>query len=111
MAALARSDGVPFIIVGLGVFIGLPAGSIMSLPARMLAPATRAIGMGVFFTIYYIAMMLGPVIGGACAKWTGSTAAAFDFGVVALLACPLLLWTFNRIGAQSRKLEYNPARL
>jgi predicted MFS family arabinose efflux permease len=111
MAALAHSDGVPFIIVGLGVFIGLPAGSIMSLPARVLAPATRAIGMGVFFTIYYIAMMLGPVIGGACAKWTGSTAAAFDFGVVALLACPLLLWTFNRIGAQSRKLEYNPARL
>jgi predicted MFS family arabinose efflux permease len=102
---------VPFIIVGLGVFIGLPAGSIMSLPARMLAPATRAIGMGVFFTIYYIAMMLGPVIGGACAKWTGSAAAAFDFGVAALLACPLLLWTFNRIGEQSRKVEYNLSRL
>ena len=105
MAALAHSDAVPFIIVALGVFIGLPAGSIMSLPARVLAPATRAIGMGIFFTIYYIAMMLGPVIGGACAKWTGSAAAAFDFGVVALLACPLLLWMFNRIGAQSRKLE------
>jgi MFS family permease len=109
MAALAHSNAVPFIIVGLGVFIGLPAGSIMSLPARVLAPATRAIGMGVFFTIYYIAMMLGPVIGGACAKWTGSAAAAFDFGVVALLACPLLLWTFNRVGAQSRKLEQNPS--
>jgi MFS family permease len=109
MAALAHSNAVPLIIVGLGVFIGLPAGSIMSLPARVLAPATRAIGMGVFFTIYFIAMMLGPVIGGACAKWTGSAAAAFDFGVAALLACPPLLWTFNRIGAQSRKLEPNPA--
>jgi len=109
MAALAHANAVPFIVVGLGVFIGLPAGSIMSLPARVLAPATRAIGMGIFFTIYYIAMMLGPVIGGACAKWAGSAAAAFDFGVVALLACPLLLWTFNRIGAQSRKLEQNPS--
>jgi MFS family permease len=111
MAALAHSNAVPFIIVALGLFIGLPAGSIMSLPPRVLAPATRAVGMGIFFTIYYIAMMLGPVIGGACAKWTGSAAGAFDFGVVALLACPLLLWTFNRIGAQSRKPEYNPSRV
>jgi predicted MFS family arabinose efflux permease len=77
----------------------------MSLPPRVLAPTTRAIGMGIFFTIYYIAMMLGPVIGGACAKWTGSAAAALDFGVVALLACPLLLWTFNRIGASSELRE------
>ncbi len=47
--------------------------------------------------------------GAPCAKWTGSAAAAFDFGVVALLACPLLLWIFNRIGAQSRRLEPNPS--
>jgi predicted MFS family arabinose efflux permease len=104
VAALAHSNAVPFIIVALGVIIGLPAGSIMSLPARVLAPATRAIGMGIFFTIYYVAMMLGPVIGGACAKWAGSAAAAFDFGVVALLACPLLLWLFNRIALQREKL-------
>ena len=102
-AALAHASAVPFIIVGLAVVIGLPAGSIMSLPSRVLAPSTRAIGMGIFFTIYYIAMMLGPVIGGACAKWTGSAAAALDFGAVALLACPLLLWMFNHIGAQGRK--------
>ena len=71
----------------------------MSLPARVLQPQTRAIGMGIFFTVYYAAMMLGPVIGGAIAKWTGSAAAAFDFGAVALLACPVLLWGFNRIAA------------
>ena len=110
MAALAHANAVPLAIVGLGLFIGLPAGSIMSLPARVLLPATRAVGMGLFFTIYYIAMMLGPVIGGACAKWTGSTAAAFDFGVAALLACPLLLFAFNRIGVQGGKLAYNPSR-
>ena len=103
VAALAHTHAVPFVIVGLAIFIGLPAGSIMSLPARVLGPATRAIGMGIFFTLYYIAMMLGPVIGGACARWTGSAAAALDFGVAALLACPPLLWTFNRIGAQGGK--------
>ena len=105
MAALAHADAVPFAIVGLGILIGLPAGPIMSLPARVLSPATRAVGMGMFFTIYFVAMMLGPVIGGACAKWTGSTAAAFDFGIVALLACPLLLGAFNRIG----KARTNPS--
>jgi hypothetical protein len=44
-------------------------------------------------------MMLGPVVGGACAKWTGSATAAFDFGAAMLLACPILLWGFNRIAA------------
>ena len=34
---------------------------------------------------------------GAIAKWTGSAAAAFDFGTVVLLACPVLLWGYNRI--------------
>ena len=63
----------------------------MSLPARVLQPATRAIGMGLFYTMYYAAMMLGPVFGGACAKWFGSAAAAFDFGAAVLLACPVIL--------------------
>jgi MFS family permease len=102
IAALAHSDAVPFVIVALAVFIGLPAGSIMSLPPRVLAPATRAIGMGVFFTIYYIAMMLGPMIGGAFAKWTGSSAAALDFAALVLALCPLLLWVFNAVAARVR---------
>jgi len=103
IAALAHSHAVPFVIVALAVFIGLPAGSIMSLPPRVLAPATRAIGMGIFFTIYYIAMMLGPVIGGAFAKWTGSSAAALDFAALVLVLCPLLLWVFNAIAARAKK--------
>ena len=44
-------------------------------------------------------MMLGPAVGGAIAKWTGSAAAAFDFGAAVMLACPVLLWGFNRIVA------------
>ena len=66
-----------------------PAGRTDHEPARArAAPATRAIGMGMFYTVYYAAMMLGPVIGGACAKWAGSAAAAFDFGAAMMLACP-----------------------
>jgi hypothetical protein len=44
-------------------------------------------------------MMLGPAVGGACAKWAGSAGAAFDFGAAMILACPVLLWGFNRIPA------------
>jgi MFS family permease len=99
MVALPRSGAVIPTVIALGLVCGQPAGPIMSLPARVLQPATRAVGMGLFYTVYYATMMLGPVVGGACAKWTGSAAAAFDFGAAAILACPLLLWAFNRIPA------------
>jgi MFS family permease len=97
MVLLPRSAAVLPIMVALGLIVGLPAGPIMSLPSRVLQPQTRSIGMGVFFTTYFACMMLGPVIGGALAKWTGSTATAFDFGAVAVLLCPALLWLFHRI--------------
>ena len=97
MAALPRSGAVLPIMVALGLMGGLPAGPIMSLPARVLQPETRAIGIGIFFSIFYAAMMLGPAIGGACAKWAGSAAAAFDFGAAMVLVCPAILWGFGRM--------------
>ena len=59
--------------------------------------------MGVFYTVYYAVMMLGPVVAGAYAKWAGSAAAAFDFGAVMVLACPLILLGFNRLPAGAPK--------
>jgi hypothetical protein len=44
-------------------------------------------------------VMLGPAAGGACAKWAGSAAAAFDFGAAMIVICPVILWTFNRLPA------------
>ena len=97
MIALPRSRAVIPIVAALGLVSGQPAGPIMSLPARVLQPHSRAIGMGLFFTIFYGCMVLGPVVGGACAKWAGTAAAAFDFGAAMILLCPLILWAFNRI--------------
>lgn len=99
MLALPRSTAVIPIVVAIGAISAMPSGPIMSLPARVLQPDTRAIGMGIFYTVYYGAMMLGTALAGAIAKSTGSAAAAFDFGAVMLLACPLLLIGFNRIVA------------
>jgi len=45
MIALPRSGALISTIVALGLICGQPAGPIMSLPARVLRPATRAIGM------------------------------------------------------------------
>jgi predicted MFS family arabinose efflux permease len=97
MLLLPRTGAVIPIVIALGLFCGQSAGPVLGLPASVLKPETRSIGMGIFYTVYYGAMMLGPVIGGACAKWSGSAGAAFDFGAAMLLACPLLLWGFNRI--------------
>lgn len=99
MILLPRTDAVIVIVLLLGLIGGQPAGPMMSLPAKVLQPATRAIGMGLFFTMFYGAMLLGPVIAGLLAKWTGSAATTFDFGAVAILLCPVLLWAFNRIAA------------
>jgi MFS family permease len=97
MTILPRSDAVILVVTAIGLLSGLPAGPILSLPARILKPETRAIGMGIFYTLYYATMMLGPAVAGALAKWTGHAASAFDFGAATLLACPLLLWAFNRM--------------
>ena len=104
MLVLPRSGAVVLTVAALGLICGLPAGPILSLPARVLQPATRAVGMGIFYTLYYAMMMLGPVVAGACAKWTGSAAAAFDFGAVVLLACPIILWGLNRVPVARPKL-------
>lgn len=110
LLALPRSNAVLPIVVALGMVSGLPAGPAMSLPARVLRPETRAIGMGIFYTLYYGTMMLGPLIGGALAKWAGSAAAALDFGAALALACPLLLWAFDRISKISSAPDVNAKR-
>jgi MFS family permease len=103
MMVLSHSTLVMPVVVAIGLLSGLPAGPILSLPARVLQPATRAIGMGVFYTLYYVMMMLGPVVGGVCAKWTGSASATFDFGAAVILMCPVLLWGFGKIAASGRR--------
>jgi predicted MFS family arabinose efflux permease len=104
MIATPRSSAVVATLAVLGLASGLAVGPIMSLPARVLLPATRAIGMGVFYTVYYVDMMLGAAIGGWCAKWAGDAGAAFDFGAALLLACPVLFWVFNRVSGAKPKL-------
>ena len=59
------------------VVAGLPAGPIMSLPSLVLRAETRALGMGVFFTLHYGCSLGGPVAGGWIAEATGDPADVF----------------------------------
>jgi predicted MFS family arabinose efflux permease len=83
---------VPSILFGL--FIGPPAAAIMTLPARALAPAHRATGLGVFYTVYYATMAGGPALAGWLRDASGTAAAATLYGALLFLVSPLLLALF-----------------
>jgi MFS family permease len=88
-----------FALAALGLLVGLPAGPIMALPSRVLQSNERATGMGLFYTIYYLIMVLGPVIAGAVAKRFSSTTLAFQIGAAFMalgVGCFLLFDTLAR---------------
>ncbi|MDQ0472247.1 MFS transporter [Labrys wisconsinensis] len=100
---LPRCGSVLPVVLALGIVAGLPAGAIMSLPARVLAPQDRAVGMGLFFTIYYAGMLIGPLLGGEIAVRAGNVGAALDFGAAVLLACPVMLGVFHLAAPRARR--------
>lgn len=86
MLVVTRTQSTALAFLALGLVAGLPAGAIMSLPARLLDASTRAVGMGLYFTVFYAGMVAGPFVGGLIADWSGSPAAPFDFGAALILA-------------------------
>src|SRR5205823_7975861 len=56
MLVFSHSGAVIASVIALGLISGQPAGPMMSLPAGVLQPMTRAIGMGLIYTVYYAAM-------------------------------------------------------
>jgi predicted MFS family arabinose efflux permease len=77
--------------LGLGLAIGPGAGAIVGLPARMVSPGNRAIGLGIFYTGYYVMMAIGPGLAGWAQK-SGSTAGVSLFvgSALFLAGVPLL---------------------
>lgn len=99
---IALRVGLPpvpgFVLIGIGT--GLCAGPIMTLPAAVLGPATRALGMGLFFTLYYGVTLGGPVLGGWLGALTGSAAGSFDVAVVLTGLCVPLMLQVRRMTAR-----------
>jgi len=62
-----------------GLIGAAPAGIIMSLTARSMAPQRRAFGMGVFFSVYFVIMTAAPPVAGWLFDRTGEPFAAIVF--------------------------------
>lgn len=95
MFAIPSQENFVPIFIALGLCGGLAAGPIMSLPATVLRPETRAIGLGVYFTLFYIFTMLAPFAAGSIAEALGTAEATFTMGGTLLVACLALLATFK----------------
>ncbi len=101
LLAATRSDATLLTFCALGLVGGLAAGPIMSLPSRVLEPKTRAIGMGLFFTMFYVMQAAGPWIAGRASAATGTAATAFDFGAMFLLVTMSLAGLFLHLAART----------
>jgi MFS family permease len=97
VALIVPPAAVMAVFIAGGIGFALAAGPIMTLPAAVLPPEVRTFGMGIFFTIYYVVMMVAPPIGASLAVATGTVAAAFGFGVALALTCALLLGAFRMV--------------
>ena len=83
-------------IVAGGLIGGLPASAFVNLPAEFLRPQSRAAGMGVFYTIYYVGCALLPGAAGRLSDLTGSAGATLWLAAFLLLLCAPILMLFRR---------------
>jgi MFS family permease len=88
---------LPGLFAATGLILGSGAGQIMTLPSAVLSPASRAFGMGVFFAIYYLTMLVAPTVAGALADWTGNAIWALWLGVGMIGLTGLALAVFRRV--------------
>lgn len=83
------------IFAAIGIVFGPAGGLIMALPGQVLKKENRAIGMGIFFTVYYVGMGVFPPIAGYARDVTGNPAAPLVLAGVAILFAALALFGFR----------------
>src|SRR5262245_11243932 len=102
LAIAARTDFVILSFAVLGLVGGISAGPILSLPARVLGAEARAVGMAIYFTVFYALVVIGPVAAGWVASMTGTSRVTFDIGVAMLGSCFVTYWAFEKLHAPQR---------
>jgi predicted MFS family arabinose efflux permease len=86
---------IPFAVLVL--VIGIPGGPLMALPAQALRPESRASGMGIFFTVFYVMMAVLPGTAGLVRDLSGSVAAPALFAAALVLLCAAGLLLFHAV--------------
>ena len=74
----------------------------MSLPGLILAPETRAFGTGVFYSIYYLLMMIAPALAGGLADYMGDVNVAFLLGACMMLLAIMALGAFRQTASSPK---------
>jgi MFS family permease len=94
IVAVAAAGEARWVIALTGFIAGLPAGAIMAMPTRVLQPQNRAVGMGLFFTWYYLAMALMPSLAGMLRDLSGDPRMPLFFAAALGVATLGILWLF-----------------
>jgi MFS family permease len=89
----------------LGIIFGPAGGLIMALPVQVLSKENRAIGMGIFYTIYYLGMGVFPALAGYFRDVTGNPAAPLILAGVAILFAVPALAGFHMIRIRQAKIK------
>lgn len=85
----------------LGLLFGPAGGLIMALPSRVLRAENRAIGMGIFFTVYYVGMGVFPALAGYARDRSGDPAAPLLLAAAAIGLALLALGAFTRLARRA----------
>jgi predicted MFS family arabinose efflux permease len=90
-----------------GVAVGPMSGAILSLPSKVLAPRERAVGLGIFYTCFYVLMAVGPSAAGHLQDRWGSPSAALIAGAALLAAIVPLSLAFVALSNPQRLADVN----
>ncbi len=96
---------IPLMLVALvvgGVIVGLAPGPVVAMPGRILPPESRALGTGVFYSIYYVQMMLAPPLAGGVADRVGDAGTTLVLGGAMMAAAVAALAVFARSATPPR---------
>lgn len=92
---LPNSFLLAILVLG-GLLAGLAPGPVVAMPGLILAPEMRAFGTGVFYSIYYMLMMIAPALAGTLADYVGNVSVAFVLGAGMMLLAIFALWAFRQ---------------
>lgn len=93
---------VLWIVLG-GLLGGFPASAFVTLPSEFLRPESRGVGMGVFYTIYYLGCALLPGAAGILYDLSGSARPTLWFAIAIAFVCvPMLMLFRHKISRTNR---------
>ena len=91
-ATVIPFTGAPLLTFAvIALLAGLPAGLIMALPPQALSQENRAVGMGVYYAVYYACMALLPAFAGRARDLVGSSGPSQSAALMMVFALAGLL--------------------